>query len=227
MIGIHPSWLVVFSAMLAIGSTLFLVGSTWLKISIILSFIRQGLGLQFLPGPMLCGTLSLLLSFFIMSPVINETLSLYSKKSSEIDLRSAVKLEDVTNLVNLCSPLLVFYQAHSDPKILEMLSELDLSSTVRGKEEQINPLFVSVREILFGLSTFILTELQEACVVGVQLLLPFLVIDLIVANLLTALGMFMVSPQMISLPLKLLAFLAADGWRLVVQFAFTSYQMKG
>ncbi|MCB0335660.1 MAG: EscR/YscR/HrcR family type III secretion system export apparatus protein, partial [Bdellovibrionales bacterium] len=116
-------------------------------------------------------------------------------------------------------PFAEFMRFHSGKRELETLQRLAPSlERELSQDSSDEPTALHI-----ALPAFVLTELKEAFAMGFVLLLPFLAIDLIVANILVGLGMFMVSPVMVALPLKLLLFIMADGWLLLTQGLIRSY----
>lgn len=189
-----------------------LVGLTsFVKLNIVFSLLRNALGAGGLPSTTLCSTLALVLSLHIMAPVFSEVehrissdFEKLSRKNAEIDkamtLRASMKI-----LYKGVSPLEEFLIKHSDMRERQYFArstEAPSCAKCRLPEESIVTLMPS----------FLLTEVREAVLIGCIVFLPFLVIDIVVASVLVGLGMMMVSPMTISLPLKLIVFVSCDGW---------------
>ena len=222
MISITPYWLII--SLLAFSFLPILIGtcSSYLKINIVLGMLRSGLGTQHAPSTLVIMVLSLALSAFVMAPVIEKCLERSDVIFNEFsEKKSSLKL-DIEKLKDVFQPWQEFMKVHSGAYEIDVFQELAKSrylSNSNDKHENNSsgiPLYV-----IFP--AFILSELKEAFLMGFILLLPFLVIDLIVANILAGMGMYMLSPTMISLPLKLLFFVMADGWLLLSQSLITSY----
>lgn len=172
--------------------------TSFARILIVFSLLRQALGLQGVPPNTVLIGLALFLTFFIMNPTINE---IY--QNAYIPLQSGDLLfEDAA--LKASEPLKAFMLANT------RVEELALFSDLYGGDQEIDnyPLAVIV-------PAFALSEIKTAFLIGFFIYLPFLAIDFAVASVLTSLGMIMVSPMMFSLPLKLVIFVLADGWVLL------------
>lgn len=187
---------------------LVLTTTPFLRLITVLSLIRQAIGVQQIPPTLVITGLSLILTCFIMAPTFEEVnknaLAPLSRK--EITLGQA--------LVTGYGPFRKRMLSQVDEKDIKFMYDL----TQR-------PIPASQSEIGFAelVSAHILGELRIAFSLGFLIYVPFLVIDLIVANILLALGMMMLSPTIISLPFKLMIFVAVDGWALVVKGLVESF----
>jgi type III secretion protein R len=206
-----------FGIMVALGLLPFflMMVTSYVKIVVVTTLMRNALGVQQVPPGMVMNGLAIILSLFIMAPVGQQTWNLVK----EINLGPSPSLTDLTNIVETASPpLMNFLIRNSDPRVNESFKEVanriwpqDMSS----KLEVASPLIV--------IPSFVVTELTEAFKVGFILYLPFIVIDLIVSNILLAMGMMMVSPMTISLPFKLLLFVTLEGWLKICRGLLFSY----
>ncbi len=208
---INPIWLVGGSFLIALVPLLVGFTSAYVKTSIVLSMLKSGFGSQGIPSAMVVMALSCCLTFIIMGPVwevsYREVLKLPKHTFENLpDSNTLVQLEAVVN------PWREFLENHSGEK------ERKYFSSINQKDP-------NQRSISLGglMTAFLVSELKQAFTMGFVLLLPFLAIDLIVANILTGLGMVMASPVMIALPLKVFVFLLADGWLLISQGLLKSY----
>lgn len=237
---VNPVWLVIV-AFLA-GAVPMLVGvvTSYLKISIVLGMLRSGLGAQQVPGQIVVMALSMALTMYIMGPTIDSSI----EKSQSLDLtmlQRAPTKEALMRLAPIAEPWRAFMTKHAGARELRTFAALaapettEVISADKSKEtkgtvgattegEVADPVLSNFRIVL---PAFVITEVKEAFAMGFVLLLPFLVIDLIVANLLVGLGMTMVSPTMISLPLKLALFVVADGWLILAKGLISSYGIGG
>lgn len=175
-------------------------------IVIALSIMRQGLGLQHAPPNMLIMGLALFLTFFVMEPVFTEAWNsgVVPLVRSEIDERQAFD--------RIRAPFADFMQRRVDPGALETLAQ------ARGViSDQMRP------SLALLVPSFVLSEIQRAFEVGFVILIPFLIIDLIVASVLMAMGMMMVPPSIVSLPFKLCFFIMTNGWVAVSGALVRSY----
>jgi flagellar biosynthetic protein FliP len=174
--------------------------TSFTRIIIVFSILRQALGLQQAPSNQIILGLTLFLTFFIMSPVLD--------KVNEVAIQPYINEE--------LAPLDAVKKA-SEPFRAFMLAQTredDIALFVRisGIEYQ------SVEELPFTIlmPSFVTSELKTAFQIGFLLFLPFLIIDMVVASVLMAMGMMMLSPMIISLPFKIMFFVLIDGWALVM-----------
>ncbi len=216
----NPLWLVVAAFALGVLPIALGVITSYLKVSIVLGLLRSGLQSQQVPSNLVIMSVSAALSIFIMAPVIRES----SEKFAQIDTKqfaSSPSLNSLQKLAPIAEPWIQFMKDHSGEREIAALQEIAAPSLEPAKQEAKDPAAYII------VTSFVLTELKEAFAMGFVLLLPFLVIDLIVGNVLVGLGMQMVSPSLISLPLKLILFVVADGWLLISKGLIESYKLGG
>lgn len=219
---VSPMVLVLFTAALALVPTILGLVTSYLKINIILNLLKSGLGTQQVPGPLTTMALSLALTFLIMAPVAQ---SIFERVDPVVlnEVINKGNIGKAPKLLEAVEPLREFLLNHSGSRELEFLDQLSTKMAGAGRTPPQEEPKLEESSFMRLIPAFTLTELREAFSMGFVLLIPFLVIDLIVANLLVGLGMFMVSPAMISLPLKLLVFTISDGWLLLTKGLATSY----
>lgn len=175
--------------------------SAFTRIAIVLFLLRQGLGSPSAPPNLVLVGLALLLTYFVMSPVIEKIqVEAYAPYSA-----GQIALTEATD--RAAAPLKTFMLRQTRHEDLSLFSA-DLP-TLNLKDATSIPFKVLA-------PAFLTSELKTAFQIGFMVILPFLVIDLVVASVLTALGMVMLPPQLVSLPLKLLLFVVANGWHLLV-----------
>lgn len=174
--------------------------TSFTRIIIILSFLRNAMGVQQLPPNMVLIGISIFLTLFIMSPVIDDiNQNAYTPyKSQQITQKQAIERAQV--------PLRDFMLRQTETGTLNMYAEF------AGQELSEN---VSEIPMKIVVPAFMTTELKRAFVIGFLLFIPFMLIDLIVASTLMSMGMMMLPPAMISLPFKILLFITIDGWNLL------------
>jgi flagellar biosynthetic protein FliP len=197
----------VLSALSLLPAVILTVTS-FVRTIVVLSFIRQGIGSQETPPNQVLVGLAMFLTLFVMTPVMNEI------KAQSIDPYLAGQLDEAKALEKALVPLRGFMLRHTRQADLAMFynaTETDLPET---------PDDVSMR---MAIPAYIVSELTTAFQMGVIVLLPFLVVDLAVASLLMSMGMMMVPPVTISLPIKLLLFVLVDGWNLVAGSLLKSF----
>lgn len=187
--------------MLSFIPILLMMATPFTRIIIVLSLIRQALGLQQSPPNKVLVGIALVLTIFIMRPIGEDIYQHaylpYSK--GDIELQPA--------LIRAEHPLRKFLLAQTRQTDIEQMLKIAHEST------QIAPAKVSLSILL---PAYVISELKTAFQIGFLIYLPFLVIDLVVASVLMSMGMMMLSPLIISLPIKLLLFVLADGWSMTV-----------
>ncbi len=202
------------------------------KLVIVGGILRRALGTPELPPNSVLAGLALLLTMHIMSPVAIEVHRAYAADTAavpaDVEEPTGQAMQRLTAATE--APLASFLQRHSNPANVQLFQTLRArlmaaSETPVGAPSPEPSLVGNERFELLTIyaPAFLLTELAEAFMLGFLLFVPFLVIDLAVSNLLLALGMHMVSPVHISLPLKLLLFVLIDGWKLLLQGLVLGY----
>lgn len=212
--GIDPVVLAVFLGALSLMPMLLVVCTAFLKIVIVLMITRNAIGVQQVPPGMAINGIALAATLFIMAPVGYEMAEIV--KVSPLDLTSVGALQQTG--VEAIKPLRTFMLRNSDPDILTHL----LENTARMWPAQMAQ-EVQREDLILLVPAFVLSQLQAGFEIDFLIYIPFIVIDLIVSNLLLALGMQMVSPMTISLPLKLLLFVMVSGWSRLLDSLFLSY----
>ena len=175
--------------------------TSFTRIVIVLSILRQAMGLQQAPSNQVVIGLALFLSLFIMSPVLDKIniVAVQPYMSDEVDAIKALELAQ--------GPLREFMLSQTRDKDIMVFLDIANRTDVKSPEEA--PITVLI-------PAFITSELKTAFQIGFMLFIPFLVIDLVVASILMAMGMMMLSPMIVSLPFKLMLFVLVDGWALVM-----------
>ncbi|MDD3693106.1 MAG: flagellar type III secretion system pore protein FliP [Oscillospiraceae bacterium] len=200
--------LLLLITVLSLAPSIIIMMTSFTRISIVLSFVRNGLGLQQTPPNQVLIGLALFLTLFIMSPVIsqvnNDAIKPYTQGeiTQEEAFSSAMK------------PIRKFMLKQTNRQEMKLFLKLSNQETVKDYDDIPNEALIPA---------FILSELKKAFIMGFMILIPFLIIDMIVASTLMSMGMIMVPPVMISLPFKLILFVVVDGWSLVVKTLVTSF----
>jgi len=216
----HPAWFLALSLGLALVPAMLGMFTSYLKISVVLHLLRSGLGIQQVPSASVIMALSLALTCYIMAPQFESSM----ERASELEiLDPELAGEKITleNLEYVLEPWKSFMHQHSGARELELFSMLSIGENQELHVELEEGLDPGWRILL---PAYVVSELQKAFLIGFLILLPFLVIDLIVSNVLVGMGMFMVSPVLIALPLKLALFVLSDGWMLLARGLVYSYQ---
>ena len=185
------------------------------KMSVVLSLVRSALGTQQAPPTVVLTGLATVLSVQVMAPVFERSFS--ALKTTYENRPTGAQV--VAGLEPALAPLKQFLEKHGATeertRFLEMARELRATAP----ESQ-----VSEEDWTVVLPAFVITELKEAFTLGFLVFLPFLVVDMLVANVLLALGMQTLSPTQVSLPFKILLFVAVDGWSLLARGLILGYR---
>lgn len=218
--------------LIAIASLLpfvFASGTCFVKFSIVLVLLRNAMGVQQVPSNLILNSIALMLAAFVMQPVITSTFQAFE------DTNQATSLEEAgPYLTTVLTPYRNYLSRYADKDLVTFFQNLPDAKqpSLPGVPPAANttPTFQRVVPASFYalLPAYALTELRDAFRIGFYLYLPFIVVDLIVSNVLLALGMMMMSPVTISVPIKLILFVALDGWTLVAKDLVQPYmQMHG
>lgn len=211
----NPETLLITSLCLAAVPLLIAVGTCYLKFSIVLSLMRSGFGTQQAPSGALVMALSLVMSLVVMQPVIEQTYQHLT--SNELLKASSRTFEHVIPVVFAASkPWREFLTNHCGERELSVFTRLRAGAPPDGSSSELS--------LITLLASFVLTEIKKAFTLSFFLLIPFFVIDIVVANLLVAMGLTMMSPIIVSLPVKLLLFISTDGWLLLSKNLIQAYQ---
>jgi flagellar biosynthetic protein FliP len=200
--------LVVLMGVLTLLPAIFLLMTSFTRILIVLHFLRSALGTQTAPPNQLLVAFAVLLTGVVMNPVLQKT------NRSALQPYFNGQLTQVEAYGKAVQPFREFMLANTRGKELAMFTELSGSADAKSIDEV---------PTLTVISAFVTSELRTAFQMGFVIFLPFVVLDVIVASVLMSLGMFMLPPPMVSLPFKLLLFVLADGWDLVVQNLVASF----
>ncbi|NAW59372.1 MULTISPECIES: flagellar type III secretion system pore protein FliP [unclassified Vibrio] len=174
--------------------------TSFTRIVVVMSILRQALGLQQTPSNQVIVGIAIFLTFFIMSPVLNQV----NEQAIQPYINEQISAREAFDLAQ--APMKTFMLKQTRVKDLETFVEIS-GSEARNPEE------VSMAVLI---PAFITSELKTAFQIGFMLFLPFLIIDLVVASVLMAMGMMMLSPMIVSLPFKLMLFVLVDGWNLIL-----------
>lgn len=214
MTNFDPLTLAVLLALMALLPTVVVVTTSFLKIAVVMSLLRNALGVQQVPPNLALYGMALILSAYIMAPI---GFSIYDRFSQRPDaLRNVPAL--VESVKEGAEPLRDFLSKNSRPEQRDFFVR-----TARRLWGDQLAAGVTQRDFFVLMPAFVVSELTAAFQIGFLLYLPFVVIDLIVSNILLAMGMMMVSPVTISLPLKLFLFVMVDGWSRLIQGLILTY----
>jgi flagellar biosynthetic protein FliP len=193
---------------LSLAPAMLIMLTSFTRIAIVLSLLRQALGTPQTPPTQVVLGIALFLTFFIMAPVwttVNQN-ALQPYMAEKIDQKSA--------LAAAAEPFKAFMLKQTREKDLALM--VKVSDTPRPETRD----KISIGVLI---PAFIISELKTAFQIGFMLYVPFIVIDMVVASVLLSMGMMMLPPVMISLPFKLMLFVLADGWHLIVRSLVQSF----
>lgn len=204
---------------LAFASTLVVIPfavvsiTAFVKISVVLFLIRSALGVQQTPPNLVLYAVTIVLTAYVMAPVIGASFALV--EGATLDFTNPATL--IPLFEDASQPIRDF--------LIRFTTPTDRTFFLEAAREMHGPAGTALAETdLFILApAFVTAELTRAFEIGVLLYLPFIVIDIVITNILTAMGMMMVSPMVISLPFKLLLFVGVDGWQRLTHGLVLSY----
>ena len=198
----------ILLTVLSLAPSILIMMTSFTRILIVLSFVRRALGTQSEPSNQILIGLALFITFFTMSPVIDQVYNEGIKPYIDRDI-------DYVEAYNKSiTPIRNFMFKHTRESDMFLFAGMEGAPKPRTRDE-----FSTIALI----AAFITSELRTAFQMGVVIYLPFLVIDMLVSSILMAMGMMMLPPAMISLPFKLLLFILVDGWNLVIKSLVVSF----
>ncbi|MFI5306542.1 MAG: EscR/YscR/HrcR family type III secretion system export apparatus protein [Polyangiales bacterium] len=215
------------TTLLAIGALsllplLLMVTTSFVKISVVLSLLRNALGVPDVPSGAVVTALAMILSAYVMTPVAREMAQRAAPASARIDIDNPLAPESRKAVLQAFElgtpPLAAFLRRNAGSK--ERALFLDLARRARPADQRDE---VSASDLSVAIPAFLVSELAQAFRVGLLVLLPFVVIDLVVASILLALGMSALPPATIALPFKLLLFVLVDGFFVLSKALVSSY----
>lgn len=220
----RPLVLLASLAVLALVPFVLIMVTSFVKIAVVLSIVRQAIGTQQIPPTQVITGLAIIMTVYIMMPVglevyhrTQETLLDMNISEFRIDRADPEQLMRLGAVVQV--PMREFLMRHAHLKDRDMFYKL--AWRMRQPRDRAD---LTDQDFAVVVPSFVISELKEAFQIGFILFVPFLVVDMIVANILMALGMQMLSPTTISLPFKVLLFVLVDGWYLISRGLVVSYQ---
>ncbi len=201
--------LIALLTVLSVAPGLLVMVTSFTRFAVALSFLRSGLGLQTTPANLILISPSLFMTFFVMAPTFN--------KAWEGGVKPLVEnsIPEQEALGKIVDPFREFMLSQVRKKDLNLFAELARDSFDIKEEAKV--------EIRVLVPAFMISELRRGFEIGFLIGLPFLVIDMIVSTLTMSMGMMMLPPSVIALPLKILFFILIDGWNLVIGSLVRSY----
>lgn len=214
-----PALVITMVVALAMAPFVAVMVTSFTKIVVVLSLLRNALGLQQVPPNVVINGLAIILSIYVMNPVLGDS---YRDVQSQMSTQAPgpMTMEKLGQLVQSGKePLRRFLIKHS--------SETERGFFLASAKRLLPPdrqTDLTNEDYLVIVPAFTVSELTQAFQIGFLLFLPFLVIDLVVSNILLAMGMMMLSPTMVSLPFKLLLFVLLSGWAKLIHGLVMTYQ---
>ncbi len=202
--------LLLLLAVLSLAPSIIIIMTSFLRIAIVLDFVKRALSLQQVPPTQVLMGIALFMTIFIMWPTFNEIYDNAYRPLQEGEIGLDAAYERFEQPIRL----FMFRQMQADPRSVELfmrMASLDRPQTLADV-----PTHVLI-------PAFILHELTVAFKIGILLFIPFIIVDMVVASVLMSMGMIMLPPIMISLPFKLILFVLIDGWNLIVQQLVSSF----
>ena len=194
---------------LTLAPTLLVLVTSFTRIIVVLGFVRTAIGTQQAPPNQVLVGLALLLTFFVMSPVIKDINTNAVQPYLKNQISQSVALD------RAAAPLRAFMFKQTREKDLQLF--YSISKEPRPQSQSDVPTFILI-------PAFVISELKTAFEIGFALYIPFIVIDMVTASVLLSMGMMMIPPILVSLPFKILIFILVDGWNLAVAALFQSFR---
>lgn len=218
----NPVVLIIVIAALALAPFGLIMLTSFVKIAVVLSILRNALGTQQVPPNQVITGISLILTVFIMSPVVEK---MYSEAGTIPNTEAIFSEVSVQTLFEASKkgkePLRQFLIRNTKDERYRVLF-FNLSQQLAQRNGN-DPTEIKAEDFRVVIPAFVTAQLTEAFQIGFILFVPFLIIDMVVANILQAMGMFMLSPTIISLPFKLLLFVLISGWELLLKTLVLGY----
>lgn len=204
--------LLLLMTSLTLLPAILLMTTSFTRIIIVLSILRQALGMPQTPSNQIIIGLSVFLSVFIMSPVLSDIYQESVKPYSE----QKITQSDAIDKATLYIKKFMYNQTREDDLALFMEMSQSKVDNIENAQDVPFPILISA---------FITSELKTAFQIGFVIFIPFLIVDLVVASVLMSMGMMMLSPVIISLPFKIMLFVLVDGWNLILGTLASSFHM--
>lgn len=200
--------LLVLLTVLSLAPSIIILFTSFTRIVIVLSMLRNAIGTPSIPPNQVIIGLSLILSFYIMAPVYQQV------NEQAIQPYTQGQIDQQTAITRGMEPIRQFMFKQTRDKDIQLFLEL-------GKEPQ--PASLDDIKTVVLLPAFVISELRVAFTMGFVIYIPFLIIDMVVSSVLLSMGMMMLPPSLVSLPFKLLLFVLVDGWYLITRSLVVSF----
>jgi type III secretion protein R len=210
-----PFYIISTLVVLSLAPFMAIMVTSFIKMVVVLSLVRNALGIQQIPPNMVINGLAIILTLYVMAPIGQEIYDI--TRQSDFSTKNMESLVDTVSEAK--QPFVAFLMKHSNPRerafFVNSAKSLWPEKMARKIKED---------NLLIVIPAFTVSELTSAFEIGFLLYLPFVVIDLVISNILLAMGMMMVSPMTISLPFKLLLFVLIEGWARLIHGLVLTYR---
>ena len=232
-----PFALIIVLVGLSLIPFIAMIATSYLKIVVVMSLIRNALGIQSIPPNMVINALAMILTFYIMAPIMGESWNIAKTELAKAPAAAVAgtaspaggtqaaadsadgRWFETDAVARAAEPFRAFLAKHTTPR--ERAFFVNTAEQLWGKDGE--PAKVDPESFYILIPSFCVSELTKSFQIGFLVYLPFIAIDIIVSNILLAMGMMMVSPVTISLPFKLLLFVMVNGWTLLIQGLVRGY----
>jgi flagellar biosynthetic protein FliP len=201
--------LLILFTVLSVAPSLLIMMTSFVRVIVVLSFLKSGLSLQ-QPSNQIMLSLALFITFFIMAPTFNTI------KKEALDPMQSGQITTTVALDRSLDTMKTFMLKYTRPKDLALFMSMSHPPPQVQSAHELSAAII--------IPAYMLSELKTGFQMGMLVLLPFLVIDMVVASILMSMGMMMLPPPIVSLPLKVMVFVLVDGWTLVVHSIVQSFQ---
>jgi type III secretion protein R len=218
----QPLTMLVVLAAMSLAPFVLVMVTSFVKISVVLSILRNAMGTQQIPPTQVINGMAIILTIYIMYPVVlqmkDATASLFDERTGKPLFSDATTslVKDAADKIK--EPMRTWLLKHCHDK--DRILFYGLAKRMRTPEQQAN---ITEKALIVVVPAFVISQLKEAFQIGFLIFVPFIVIDMVVSNILLAMGMQMLSPVTISLPFKLLLFVLIDGWYLIARGLVLGY----
>ena len=200
--------LVIVIALTSLAPFIVAGGTCYIKFSVVFVLLRNALGIQQVPSNMTLNGIAMFLTLFVMTPVVHKCYDEYVDQKVQMNNFDSLVEFGTTGLSGYRN----YLKKYSDPDLLQFFEKAQANQL---GEEHADPATIEDPSIIALLPAYALSEVKSAFKIGFYLYLPFIVVDMVISCVLLALGMMMMSPVTISVPIKLILFVAMDGWSLL------------
>lgn len=202
--------ILILLTVISLAPSILIMLTSFTRILIVLHFVRTALGMQTTPPNQVLIGLSLFLTVFIMSPVFSQI------NTDAIQPLSAGEISQEEAFEKGIEPLREFMFNQTDEKDLKLFLKIAGYTSLSSKDECPTSVLIPA---------FIISELRMAFIIGFMIYIPFIIIDMVVASTLMSMGMMMLPPTTISMPFKILLFIMADGWNLIIEQLIGTFRL--